>query len=238
MGQKVIRHRIIKKIILVDGKPVETETIESPIESNLGNESQSNEEEENPENIKYVEKTIRKRIIKRIVMEDGKPIETEQIIEDPEVTDDNIEIDIGQQDSFQRVTRKKIIKKIIIVNGKPVEIEEVMDEPSETIKEDIAENFSTKVVNVDQAQDHTAQKVIRKKIIKKIIVIDGKPVETEEVVEDPVDMSASEQFDTVNVDPTQNYSVQKVIRKRIVRKIVIVDGKPVETEEIIEDPVE
>merc|ERR1739838_348649 len=116
--------------------------------------------------------------------------------------------------------------------------EEVMDEPSETIKEDIAENFSTKVVNVDPAQAHTVQKVIRKKIIKKIIVIDGKPVETEEVVEDPVDISTSEQFDTVDVDPTQNYSVQKVIRKRIIRKIVIVGGKPVETEEIIEDPVE
>merc|ERR1712106_766872 len=155
LTQKIIRHRIIKKIVIVDGKPVETETIESPIESNLGNDTQSNEKEENPDNIKYVEKTIRKRIIKRIVMEDGKPIETEQIIEDPEITDDNIETEIGRQDSFQRVIRKKIIKKIIIVNGKPVEIEEVIDEPGETIKEDIAENFSKEVVNVDPAQAHS-----------------------------------------------------------------------------------
>merc|ERR1712008_663905 len=80
LTQKIIRHRIIKKIVIVDGKPVETETIESPIESNLGNDTQSNEKEENSDNIKYVEKTIRKRIIKRIVMEDGKPTEqTEEV---------------------------------------------------------------------------------------------------------------------------------------------------------------
>merc|ERR1711956_146034 len=113
-----------------------------------------------------------------------------------------------------------------------------MGEPGETIKEDIAENFSKKVVNVDPAQAHSVQKVIRKRIIKKIVVIDGKPVETEEVIEDPVNISTSEQFHAGDVDQEQNYSVQKVIRKRIIRKIVIVDGKPVETEEIIEDPVE
>merc|ERR1712106_249851 len=92
--------------------------------------------------------------------------------------------------------------------------------------------------DIDPVQTYSVQKVIRKRIIRKIVAVDGKPVETEEVIEDPVDISTSEQFHAGDVDQEQNYSVQKVIRKRIIRKIVIVDGKPVETEEIIEDPVE
>merc|ERR1711915_824341 len=105
--QKVIRHRIIKKIVMVDGKPVESETIESPIESDQ--RDTYSKEKENFENIKSNEKIVRKRIIKRIVMEDGKPTETEQIIEDPEVTEESTEIGIDQPDTVQRVIRKKII---------------------------------------------------------------------------------------------------------------------------------
>merc|ERR1712179_579627 len=187
--QKVIRHRIIKKVVIINGKPVETEITESPIkitESPIGitegNDTQRTENE-NLDNIKYDEKTIRKRIIKRIVMEDGKPIETEQIIEDPAITDNNMETVTGQQDSSHRVIRKKIIKKIVIIDGKPVEMEEVIDEPGETIKEDTAENISTNVNESDPAQNYIIQRVIRKKIIKKIVVVDGKPVETEEIIE-------------------------------------------------------
>merc|ERR1712008_320832 len=100
----------------------------------------------------------------------------------------------------------------------------------------MGEQFDT--VDIDPVQTYSVQKVIRKRIIRKIVVVDGKPVETEEVIEDPVDINTSEQFHAGDVDQEQNYSVQKVIRKRIIRKIVIVDGKPVETEEIIEDPVD
>merc|ERR1711874_580031 len=57
--EKIIRHRIIKKIVMVDGKPVETEITETPIESNVVSDTQSNEEETlGP--IKYDEKIIRK----------------------------------------------------------------------------------------------------------------------------------------------------------------------------------
>merc|ERR1712106_1158000 len=143
--------------------------------------------------------------------------------------------DVDQEPNYsvQKVIRKRIIRKIVVVDGKPVETEEIIEDPVEV---STSEQFDTG--NIDPAQDCSVQKVIRKRIIKKIVVIDGKPVETEEVIEDPVDISTSEQFHAGDVDQEQNYSVQKVIRKRIIRKIVIVDGKPVETEEIIEDPVE
>merc|ERR1711962_36338 len=109
--EKLIRHRIIKKIVMVEGKPVETEITESPIENTEGSDTQCNEEE-NVDNARYDEKIIRKRIIKRIVMEDGKPIETEQIIEDPEMLDDTKESGSVPQDNTQRIIRTKIIKKI------------------------------------------------------------------------------------------------------------------------------
>merc|ERR1712179_421452 len=246
--QKVIRHRIIKKVVIINGKPVETEITESPIKItespigitespikiNQGNDTQRTENE-NLDNIKYDEKTIRKRIIKRIVMEDGKPIETEQIIEDPAITDNNMETVTGQQDSSHRVIRKKIIKKIVIIDGKPVEMEEVIDEPGETIKEDTAENISTNVNESDPAQNYIIQRVIRKKIIKKIVVVDGKPVETEEIIEEPADISISEKLSSVNTvtpEDSEIFQTHRIIRKKIIKKIVIIDGKPVELEEV------
>merc|ERR1711874_671180 len=239
--QKVIRHRIIKKVVTINGKPVETEITESPIKItespikiNLGNDTQRTENE-NLDNIKYDEKTIRKRI----VMEDGKP-KTEQIIEDPAITDNNMETVPGQQDSSHRVIRKKIIKKIVIIDGKPVEMEEVIDEPGETIKEDIAENISTNVNESDPAQDYIIQRVIRKKIIKKIVVVDGKPVETEEIIEEPADISISEKLSSVNTvapEDTEIFQTHRIIRKKIIKKIVIIDGKPVELEEVVDEPL-
>merc|ERR1711915_813351 len=78
-------------------------------------------------------------------------------------------------------------------------------------------------------------RIIRKKIIKKIVVIDGKPVEIEEVVSEPLmstDDLESQESQTAEITHTH-----KIIKKRIIRKILIVDGKPVEVEEFEEDPI-
>merc|ERR1711915_966506 len=91
-------------------------------------------------------------------------------------------------------------------------------------------------------------KVLRKRIIKKIVIIDGKPVETEEVIEEPEEISTEVGGDGLADDEfrrklvcepeIKTETVRKVMRKRIIKKIVIVDGKPVETEEVIEEPEE
>merc|ERR1711874_446452 len=131
--------------------------------------------------------------------------------------------------------RKKIIKKIVIIDGKPVETEQVIDESGEKIKEDVAENYSSEVLNVDTDNDSSVHKVIKRKIIKKIVIVDGKPVETEEVIEDPVDISVSEKFDTAYTDEPEQAEIlqtHRIIRKKIIKKIVVIDGKPVEIEEV------
>merc|ERR1712106_566327 len=100
-----------------------------------------------------------------------------------------------------------------------------------------SEQFDT--VDIDQEQNYSVQKGIRKRIIRKIVIVDGKPVETEEIIEDPVDISTSEQFDTGNInapEQTEILQTQKIIRKQIIKKIVIIDGKPVEVEELVNEP--
>merc|ERR1739842_235359 len=118
--------------------------------------------------------------------------------------------------------------KIVVIDGKPVETEEEIEDPV-----DISTSEHVDTVDVDPVQNYSVQKVIRKRIIRKIVIVDGKPVETEKIIEDPVEVSTSEQFDPGNIDPAQDCSIQKVIRKRIIKKIVVIDGKPVETEEEI-----
>merc|ERR1712008_206548 len=115
-----------------------------------------------------------------------------------------------------------------------VETEEVIEDPV-----DISTSEQFHAGDVDQEQNYSVQKVIRKRIIRKIVIVDGKPVETEEIIEDPVDISTSEQFDTGNInapEQTEILQTQKIIRKQIIKNIVIIDGKPVEIEELVNEP--
>merc|ERR1711874_633095 len=126
--------------------------------------------------------------------------------------------------------RKKIIKKIVIIDGKPVETEQVIDESGEKIKEDVAENYSSEVLNVDTDNDSSVHKVIKRKIIKKIVIVDGNPVE----------ISVSEKLDTAYTDEPEQAEIlqtHRIIRKKIIKKIVVIDGKPVEIEEVINEPL-
>ncbi|XP_042859401.1 titin-like, partial [Penaeus japonicus] len=269
---RIIRRRIIKKIIMVDGKPVETEeVVEEPEEiseemlQGIPADSVITETVTEPDEVTTttVRRIIRKRIIKKIVMIDGKPVETEEVIEEPEeISEETVEgtpeelvitetvTEPEEVITTHRSIRRRIIKKIVMIDGKPVETEEVIEEPEDVSGEMVQSLPTDSVVTetVTEPEVTTTHRIVRRRIIKKIIMIDGKPVETEEVVEEPeevtgelVEATPGESVITETItepDEVTTTTVRRIIRKRIIKKIVMIDGKPVETEEVIEEPEE
>ncbi|KAK8381872.1 hypothetical protein O3P69_015107 [Scylla paramamosain] len=227
---KIIRRRVIKKIIIVDGKPVETEeVIEDPEEvteemlQNLPADSVITETVTEPE-VTTVRKIIR-RVIKKIIIVDGKPVETEEVIEEPEDVTEEIDL---------HLTEEKPIKTVEVTQ-KPGRVYETLQNlPCDTVIQTVTEPKVT-----------TVHKIIRRRVIKKIVIIDGKPVEKEEVIEEPEEVTEEmlqnlpdDSVITETVTEPEVTTVHKIIRRRVIKKIVIIDGKPVETEEVIEEPEE
>ncbi|XP_063591340.1 titin-like [Penaeus indicus] len=261
----VVRRRI-KKIVMIDGKPVEIEELEDPqdisdelMQGNLPVDSVITRTTSDPDLTTTTVRTVVRRRIKKIVMVDGKPVETEEIVEEPEEVTDEIgegapregisteiitEPDEVTTTTVRRIIRRRVIKKIVMIDGKPVETEEVVEEPEE-VSEEMLQTLPKDSVTMEAITGH---KIIRRRIIKKIIMVDGKPVETEEVVEEPeevtgemIEAKPGESVITETItepDEVTTTTVHRIIRRRIIKKIVMIDGKPVETEEVVEEPEE
>merc|ERR1711915_593738 len=132
---------------------------------------------------------MRKRVIKKIVFVDGKPVETEEIVEEPEDAASEIAGELSKgtvtteticepevTTTVHKVIRKRIIKKIVVVDGKPIETEEVIEEPeviNEILGEPPMQTSTTEVVGEPQVTMKTTHKILRKRIIKKIVIVDG-----------------------------------------------------------------
>ena len=246
----VKRRRIIKKIVYIDGKPVETEEVveepESPANERTSMAAVEQPIEASQSTVKRITKT--RRIVKKIVYIDGQPVETEEVVEDPETTTTVVEdpeplVSTSVQpisNTIRTVKRKRIIKKLIYVDGKPVETEEEIDEDPEisTTEESLGPSMQT---DSESTTSSIITTVRRKRIIRKIVYVDGQPIETEEVVEDPDETSMVEgqNFPTSDDSPSDESivnTVTKITRKRIIKKIIYVNGEPVETEEVVEEP--
>ncbi|KAK7082013.1 hypothetical protein SK128_028536, partial [Halocaridina rubra] len=274
--RRVIRKRIIKKVTMADGKPLETEEIiEEPEDItkeifNIPTEAIITETISEP-NVTTIRKVIRKRIIKKTIMVDGKPVEVEEVVEVPEEIKQEVQFNIPPdsetiEDGIPVETEegvenpvcvtkdmstiptesvagenigqlRRVIKKITMVDGKPVESEEVMELGSENMPTGFT------VIEAESKPETTIiRRVIRKKIIKKIIIVDGEPTEIEEVIEEPTDVLdemsnilPDSVISEVVTEPEVT-SIRRIIRKRIIKRITIVNGKPIETEEIVEEP--
>ncbi|RXG73351.1 hypothetical protein Avbf_03383 [Armadillidium vulgare] len=134
--------------------------------------------------------------------------------------------------------------------------QEILGDEVDTSQSETMEEANMVLMNLDDdPNNRTIRTIKRKKLIRKIVYIDGEPIETEEVIEDPDEVTevvgeSQSQFadDTekilshlnqhVDEDNTLSTTIKRIIRKRIIKKIVYIDGEPVETEEIIEEPEE
>merc|ERR1711874_62120 len=92
--------------------------------------------------------------------------------------------------------------------------------------------------------------ITNRKIIKKIVMINGVPTEKEEI-EDPESIPQNidigkrvKKIVMINGVPTETEEIVKpdmiettnITKRRIIRKIVMINGVPTETEELVDEP--
>ncbi|MPC28092.1 hypothetical protein E2C01_021288 [Portunus trituberculatus] len=283
---KIIRRRVIKKIVIIDGKPVETEeVVEEP-------EEVTEEMLQNLPADAIITETITKPVTS-IHMLGSEPVnkkeekkkwhnlEMQTVSENEQKTLETGfhtgEAHIQQTHTTeQRDTQIQGAKMITGITEKP-QIEN--SEPSIKVTEEKLSSPESVIYHLTQQSlveapthkplcsvspieltiegeskmrenySHTLSSkkhiIIQKRIVKVIIIIDGKPVEKEEVIEEPNDVTdevlqnlPSGSVVTESVTQPEVITVYRLIRRKIIKNVVIVDGKPVETEEVIEEPEE
>merc|ERR1712106_1204429 len=159
---------------------------------------------------------------------------------------------VGSPDKANILAAREVLRNFVLIDGKPVEIKE-SDRVSPRIKglDDGNSSFPEfshvrTIQEINHPERNTAttttiQRTIRRRVIKKIIYINGEPVETEEIVEEPeVSEVISPGESMYYEEPTEETSttIQRTILKRTINKVVYVDGQAVEREEVTEDPQE
>lgn len=159
--------------------------------------------------------------------------------------------------------RRKVVRKVVIVNGKETVIEEVEDGPEiEEISEGpqmVSETGHTSepITDFSPLVQTGVEGVIiktskKRQVIRKVTIVNGKETVSEEVVESP---EIEEIFGEPQIvsevlqssEPLKDLGslvqtgvggviVKTTKRRRIIRKVTIVNGKETVVEEIIEEP--
>merc|ERR1739842_277554 len=125
-----------------------------------------------------------------------------------------------------------------------VETEEVVEEPEELVEgypDTLEEIMKKEITKSDMPKDSVdyhgepnnettvTRRIIRRRIIKKIIYINGEPVETEEIVEEPEELTTT--IEAESEEGNSSTIVQHTTKT--IKKVIYVDGKATEVEEYV-----
>merc|ERR1712008_488985 len=179
--------RVIKKMIYVDGRPLEIEKLEEVTD-------EPDSVDVDMSTMSHLNLITRRKFIKKIVMMNGVPTETEEEIVEPDIEE-------PYTSHTHLITRRKIIKKIVMINGVPTETEEEIIEPDVSGQTSFIERrVIKKVVMINgvpteteeeievpkfEGDQNVIESITRKRTIKRIMMIDGVPTETEQENEEP-----------------------------------------------------
>ena len=129
--------------------------------------------------------------------------------------------------------------KIIKIEGTPSPITVSNQSHNETESQEPNIHMNLSQYNpYETTIDENTHKIIRRRIIKKTVYVDGQPLEKEEFEELPEEMADHREIEALVSSSDITSPVHRIIRRRVVKKIVYVDGKPTETEEVFEEPEE
>ncbi|XP_026810785.1 uncharacterized protein LOC113552228 [Rhopalosiphum maidis] len=187
-----------------------------------------------PTDSNIITKSFTRKVIRRTVVVDGKEKVEEEVVEEPK--------GFGFTESFHR--------EIQNVGDKSYELTTIPQEPQ--LKRD------SEFINETQTDRTIFTTIKTRKLIRRIVIVDGKETVVEEEIDVPetsdnTDVLTSNRdnqrpiglvekplkLDNVEVDKSQTISTRTIKKiRKIIKRITTVDGKEKVVEEIVDEPVD
>lgn len=200
----IIRKTVIKKVIYIDGIPVETDEVES-----------SEDAEVEAKHDKISATKILKRTNEKIIFIDGKSCKKDEEYSEVALNKEKLSssAQISQESAHRNVQTKQLLEKVEDIHKLPGNDS---DEPSEMTLKGHVEYMEE--VSPDEVLVKDTEKTTRK-VIKKIVYIEGEPVETEEVLKDPIDETQESSNDACDQKVPDVIAEEVPLKDRLVRAL-------------------
>ena len=214
---QTVKRRIIKKTIYIDGKHVdsfeeehepeeEVETLQSKadLDSKVFEDGDEFACTRLKGHVEYIEEilpdeiskkeTIKKRVVKKITVVDGKPQEVEELVEYPEdlekvddiCSQSVVPMTDSEEGKLKEPERPKLKKRLSFT----LRDDAIINDELEKMRKQQNEQSSVKETTTHIVEKRVVKIITR--IIKTIVYIDGKPVETEKEIHVGVDEDGNE----------------------------------------------
>ena len=167
-----------------------------------------------------------RKVLKKITYIDGVPVETEEEVDNNDLNDDS-EIIEHLPEETTKVIKRRTLEKVIFIDGKPESHAD--DRSNDTSKE---EKHSSPL----KLQD-PLNKVLTAQLVQSVKDIENDSENSEDENDSITLKGHIEYLEEVLTDDELILTTEK-IRRKVIKKIVYIDGEPVETGEVVKDPVD